>query len=330
MRDINGKWIGWALGDVDPYVYDMKTYLHRKFKWVRDWTPPLVLDKTYDATFTAIVADMQRRYGLPVTGVMNAATQEKCGVWKPQPQVKPWLFTVHGTGQPDPLGPGLPADVARQVLDKYNWQPIGNYPATPFPMWPSIMQGVHELTNQISSKPGKFAMCGYSQGAVVVGQVLKHALMDPGGPLHYRLTDLTKVVFWGNPMRQQGIVTPDNYLPAAPLDTAGILEDRLQGLETAPFKVADYAHAEDMYASVGFDGMSENERAICKIIMGDGWNIFAGPDSIISQIAELMQRPIPEAIAMFRAMVDAGSFFASGTKAHGYNIAPAVDFLRAA
>lgn len=325
---INGRWVGYGLGDVDPKVADMKTFVHRKFAWVRAWSPPLVLDTTYDATFTDVVAEMQRRYGLPATGVMNAATQQKCGYWKPAPQAKPWLFTVHGTGQPDPLGPGLPADTARAVLDKYTWQPIGNYPAAAFPMWPSIMQGVNELTNQISSKPGPFAMAGYSQGAVVVGQALKHALMNPAGALHYRLSDLKKVALWGNPMRERGYVTDDGYLPPAGPDTCGILEDRLEGLRVASFQVADYAHADDMYAAVRDDDMSENERAICKIIMGDGWNVFAGPDSIIAQVAELIQRPIPEAIAMVEAMIDAGTFFATGTRAHGYDIRPAIDFLR--
>jgi hypothetical protein len=194
-------------------------------------------------------------------------------------------------------------------------------------MWPSILQGVDELVAQINGKPGRFAMIGYSQGAVVVGQVLKHQIMNPKGGLHHRLTDLTKVVFYGNPMRQQGIANDDHYLPIATVDTAGILEDRLEGLEHAPFQVADYAHSEDMYAACPFDDLGQDERAICKLIMWN--NVLGGPDSIVAQIVELLQVPIPRALGMIRAVIDAGTFFGSGTKAHGYNIDPAIAFLRA-
>jgi hypothetical protein len=326
---IGGKWVGWGPGDIDVKVQDMKRFLKNKFRWVRDWQPPLDDSTLYDETLTQVVMAMQDRYGLPQSGLMNAETQAKCGFWHPPPTAKPWLYTVHGTGQPDPLGPGLPADTARACLDRYQWQPIGNYPAKPFPMWPSIMAGVDELNLQISSRPGKFSLAGYSQGAIVVGLVLKHALMDPAGGLHHRLNDVQKVVFWGNPMREPGIVADDHWLPPAPAspDWGGILEDRLEGLERAPFQVRDYAHKDDMYANTGFDDMGQDERAICKIVMGN--NVFGGPDSILAQIFELVQAPISRAVAMFNAIMDAGLFFGSQTRAHGYDIGPAIEWLRA-
>ena len=129
-------------------------------------------------------------------------------------------------------------------------------------------------------------------------------------------------------MRQQGIRADDGYLPIAKPDTAGILEDRLEGLEHAPFEIRDYGHADDMYASVGFDDMAEDERAICKIFMGN--NVFCGPDSILAQIFELMTRPVAEIMAMFNAIMDAGLFFLGGTKADGYDIGPATVPARAA
>lgn len=325
MNGPDGKWIGLGLGDTSPEVASFKAFLLKKFQWVRDWPVSLGSSDTFDATLADVVIELQRRYQLPASGVLNYELKVKCGFVKPAPPAKPWLFTVHGTGQPDPLGPGLPADTARAVLDLYQWQPIGNYPATAFPMWPSILQGVSELIAQINGKAGKFALAGYSQGAVVVGQVLKHHIMDPKGSLHHRLPDLTKVVFWGNPMRQPGIQAFDEWIhPIAPPDTGGILEDRLEGLDTATFQVRDYAHEQDMYASCPFDDMGEDERAIAKIIMWN--NVLGGSDSILAQIIELVQRPIPETIAMFRAIVDAGGFFTS--TAHGYNIGPAIEFLR--
>ena len=145
---------------------------------------------------------------------------------------------------------GRLTDLARAVEAKYRWQPIG-YRAAPFPMWPSITQGVAELIGQISTKPGKFALAGYSQGAIVVGQVLKHTIMDPNGALHHRLPDVTKVVCWGNPMRQEGFAAGDDWIwPTANADTGGIMAwDRLDGLESAPFQMRDYAHQGDMYAA---------------------------------------------------------------------------------
>ncbi|QWY79551.1 lysin B [Mycobacterium phage Scout] len=239
-----------------------------------------------------------------------------------------WLFTVHGTGQPDPLGPGLPADTARQVLDLYRWQPIGNYPASAFPMWRSVMDGVRELRVQLRRvlPEDEVNLAGYSQGAMVVAYVLKYDIMNPAGEFHYLLHQVRKVVFWGNPMRQQGIAHDDRWIHriAAP-DTHGIMEDRLEGLEHAPFEVRDYAHDEDMYTSIRDDDMHEYQIAICKIVMrATDW--FIGENSIMHQLIELGQRPIWEGIAAVNAAIDALKF--AGSTAHGYNIGPAVEFLR--
>lgn len=237
-----------------------------------------------------------------------------------------WLFTVHGTGMPDPFGPGLPADTARAVLDLYRWQPIGNYPAAVFPMWDSVQKGRRELNHQISIKPGEINMAGYSQGAVVVGQVLKHDIMNPAGNLHHRLKDVRKVVLWGNPMRQKGIAHDDLCMhQVATPETHGILEDRLEGLEHAPFEVRDYAHEHDMFASVRDDDMHEYQVAVAKVVM-NAWDFWVGPNSVVAQLFELGQRPIWEGIALAQAIIDALKF--AGSTAHGYNIGPAIEFLR--
>ncbi|AGK85970.1 lysin B [Mycobacterium phage Chy4] len=250
---------------------------------------------------------------------------------------KPWLFTVHGTGQPDPLGPGLPADTARDVLDIYRWQPIGNYPAAAFPMWPSVEKGVAELILQIELKLdadpyADFAMAGYSQGAIVVGQVLKHHILPPTGRLHRFLHRLKKVIFWGNPMRQKGFVHSDEWIhPVAAPDTLGILEDRLENLEQYGFEVRDYAHDGDMYASIKEDDMHEYEVAIGRIVMKAS-GFIGGRDSVVAQLIELGQRPITEGIALAGAIIDALTFFARSRMGdkwpHLYNRYPAVEFLR--
>ncbi|AMS01007.1 lysin B [Mycobacterium phage ArcherNM] len=253
---------------------------------------------------------------------------------------KPWLFTVHGTGMADPLGPGLPADVARDVLDIYRWQPIGNYPAAAFPMKPSYDKAIAELVLQIDQKLAgnndEFSMAGYSQGAIAVSYVLKHELINPKGRLHKYVHRLKKVVLWGNPMRQKGFAHSDEWIhPVAAPDTMGIPEDRLEALEQAMkvygFEVRDYAHDGDMYASIKEDDMHEYEVAIGRIVM-EAKGFYGGKDSVVAQLGELAGRPLFEMIAMARAIIDALSFLSKSTQGekwpHLYNRYPAVAFLR--
>lgn len=287
---------------------------------------PLKIDGYFGYDDQAVQAEYERRTGQPIDGVVSDGDLDYLKIARDS-RDRGWLFTVHGTGMPDPLGPGLPADTARAVLDLYNWQPIGNYPASVWPMWPSIMKGAAELRLQIGSKPGRISLAGYSQGAVVVGQVLKHDIMDPKGSLHHRLKDVYKVVLWGDPMRQQGIAHFDEWIhPVAGPDTMGILEDRLEGLESAPFQVRDYAHEGDMYASIKADDMHEYQVAIGRLVM-KATDFWGGENSLVHQLAELTQRPLTEGIAVARAIIDAMGFAADMTK-HGYNIGPAIGFLR--
>ena len=280
--------------------------------------------------------EYERRIGEPQDGVVSDDNLRALGIPVPR-NTRPVFFTVHGTGVADPLAPGLPADTARAVLDLCDWQPIGNYPAAAFPMWPSITKGQAELQYQAGGgddgrwKDRDIWLAGYSQGAIVVGQFLKHDVMDPNGAYHYLLPRIKKVVFWGNPMRQKGIVAFDQWIhEVADADSHGILDDRLEGLENAPFQVRDYGQRKDIYACNHDTDTDEYKRSICKIIMRatDFWN---GPDSIVHQLIELGQRPLQEGIAMAQAIWQAGGFFtALGINSpHAYNMYPAIDFLRA-
>ncbi|UJD20851.1 lysin B [Mycobacterium phage Zimmer] len=276
----------------------------------------------------------QQEYELRTKQVMDGIVSDDdlrgLGIEVPHDD-RPWLFTVHGTGQPNPTGPGLPVDTAMQVMDLYKHQGIGNYPATAFPMWPSIMKGVDELVLQIEQKltgnDDDFAMAGYSQGAMVVAYVLKHYILDPNGRLHKFLGRLKKVIFWGNPMRQKGKADWDGWLEVAPADSHGIFtEDLLEGLEQYDFEVRDYGHKGDMYACNFDTDADEYKRAICKIVMkATDW--FGGPDSLVSQLKELAMRPLPEMIAAATAIISAIQF-GTHMENHNYNIQPAVEFLR--
>src|SRR5262245_54005024 len=107
-----------------------------------------------------------------------------------------------------------------------------------------------------------------------------------------------------------GVGMPDPFGPGLPADTARAVPylykwqpignylakpfpewpSVLEGLEHAPFQIRDYGHADDMYASVGFNDMAEDERTICKIIMGN--NVFRGPDSSNCLVNRTDTRPV--------------------------------------
>ena len=195
-------------------------------------------------------------------------------------------------------------------------------------MKPSIDKGRAETVLQIDSKPGPIALAGYSQGAVVIGQVLKHDIMNPAGRLHHRLPDVRKVVFWGNPMRQQGIAHFDHwkYQVAGP-DTFGIMADRLEGLDDAPFEVRDYAHAGDMYACIR-DREADEWKVMVQRLIFSATDFFGGEDSLVAQLLEWAARPLQETIAAATAGIEAIRFFVN-LEQHAYNRFPAVDFLRA-
>lgn len=272
---------------------------------------PLRADGYFGYDDADVQREYERRTNQPVDGIVSEADLVALGVIAP-PAAKPTLFTVHGTGVT--MWDGPPADTARAVLHKYHWQPIGNYPAQPFPMWPSIQLGVAELRLQINRYPGPFALAGYSQGAIVTSLVYKYDIANPRGILHHRLKDLKKAVTWGNPMAEHG---------ASPNST-GIMDDRL---ENTPTWWRDYCNKGDIYCDNPSNDSGEYSTAICKIVMGHDW--WRGRDSIISQIIELGLNPIQEGMAMLDAIVKAGLFFANGTSAHlRYDITPAINYLK--
>ena len=320
-----------GLNDRGPHVRKWREVMARRFAGYAREVGELAPGDEYGPRAVAWQKVYERRTNQPVDGIVSDDDLWALAISPgPQSNTLPWLFTVHGTGMADPLGPGLPADTARAVLDKYRWQPIGNYPAAAFPMKPSIDKGRAELVAQIEQRlrgnNDNAALAGYSQGAVVVGQVLKHDIMAPAGRLHQYLPRIRRVVLWGNPMRQKGIAADDRWIhPIAPPDSFGIMEDRLEGLESAPFEVRDYAHAGDMYASVRERDADEYKVMIQKIVFS-ATDFFVGEDSVVSQLREFTARPLEEGIAAATAAIDALKFFTNS--AHGYNIGPAIEFLR--
>lgn len=224
--DVNGKWVGYGLGDVSTTVQDMKAYLLGMFA---SYAGPLQasLDAggaaamTYDSAMFDVVTEMQTRYGdnskvnpdLVINGVMNFSWQIRCGFVKP-PKVT--IFTAQGTGvdmwnagSPQPYGIALA--IAAALPGKVMVQPIGNYPAsiTGPAMGASAEMGRTELKRMMGagSGPGPVYLSGpcagifYSQSAIFGSHWWRDDILSEDGDLHHRQDDVLFVITEGNPLR---------------------------------------------------------------------------------------------------------------------------------
>lgn len=330
-------WIGWQPGMSGPPVAAAKKALKRKFSYAKALDDTPFFDWALQA---ALITYQQKKNATAYTpklrtdGVLDYQTQVALGiVAPPKPKKAGTLFTVHGTGQPDPLGPGYPADVARAVLDVWNWQPIGNYSAQAFPMNVSVQQGLAELKVQIRNHPGPIALAGYSQGAIITSMCWKHSILDPRGELHDRLPDVIAAVNWGNPCRELGVANGNRQEGVPVPEGRGISDDLL---ENTPSWWFDYAHGgnssfgRDIYTDTPDDDTGEHMTAVFKTVQDASG--FIAPGGLLAQIGQMFTNPVAELPAVFRAIYFGGAFITTqpfATFPHcNYNLQPAIDYLR--
>lgn len=337
--ELAGKYIGIGLGDASEEVGRIRDFMRRKFPAYAGNLPDTrTRDNVplYDAPMTQAVLHMQSVYRdqgrlnpVLVNGVVGLSTKVVMGYLPADKfEIRPMLFTVCGTGVPWWVGPD--ADTARALDTRYKWQPIG-YRATAFPMEPSIEEGKRELLNQLNIWRAQveaygFSLASYSQGAVIASETWEFMKRSN----HWAVPHFLKSVTWGNPSRELGKVY-DDFAPGQKVagpNTSGVayITDRLHD---TPLTWRDYAHAGDLYAAVEQNGpAAQDKTAIWRIVRDQ--NLFTGPDTLLQQFLELAQEPLPNAIGMFKAMMDAGMFFGGGLTQHtSYNPQPAIDFLRA-
>lgn len=275
---------------------------------------------------------------LRTDGVLDWATQLALGVVSPNPPAGRFPFgnpvrrgvilTVQGTGVDMWSGP--PADTARALQDVFYWQPVGNYPASPFPMRQSYLAGIEELVVQCRLHAGKpKVLAGYSQGAIVTSRVWKHEVSRPGGRLYDLRDEFVASVTWGNPDRELG-VAHGNALDGIPVpEGRGITDDRMV---STPSWWLDFAHGansrfgRDLYTDTVDGDVGEYGTAIWKIVEGMK---LTGVDGLLEQVLEIVERPLVEVVSMFQEITHAGAFFFSGTGPHvNYDVSSAVRFLR--
>lgn len=106
-----------------------------------------------------------------------------------------------------------PEDIARNVFykgldpDVFKYVFVQGYANIIKPMGPSVAQGIEILSGYIADTtltPGKFAVIGTSQGALIASQVAKKLI---SGEIN-RLSDCIGFFHYGNPARQAGRAFP--------------------------------------------------------------------------------------------------------------------------
>lgn len=319
MKNDSGAWIGWGLGDVDPKVAEIQKFLAAKFA---SYAGHLVPTGTYDQATADVVAEMQRRYGLPATGVFDYASQVKSGFYKPAPKNLPLFFTVEGHQSDMFRGPVADTATILEQEGRVIHRPTGyNNGAIPF----DNLSGENELARRISQTVQDdgvqfpagtpFVIGGFSQGAIIVTDFIVNHLL-PGCDLAWRAKDCLGVLMYGNPCRSKGSVAPWSRGQAGPAANAGmepIARLDLLGI-TPPFPIMDVYRKGDIFADnePGIEGQIKSAIYLA-VARGD---IFSDPFSICAQIAQAFVVPVDYVMGAFWAIVSGVGFLAAQPSPH--------------
>jgi hypothetical protein len=252
------------------------------------------------------------------------------------------LLTCAGTAVS--MWDGFPAETARALGDEqFLFQPIyygTNGIPDAFPMLPSRRSGEAELRRQIHQHPGRIAILGYSQGAMVAAATAR-AMLDPADDLHGRLKDLTCVITWGDPMRAPNVARGNEFVgEPVPKELDGFVTGGIAGLEnltpeqTDQLNLISFAHDLDLYSSapVGLDmahlpevGHIENTiyQVIQEVTVADVWEV-------VKIVAEAIFCPFAILVPLVQAIFNAGQFFLAGMNSphYTYTIDGAVKYLQ--
>jgi hypothetical protein len=308
MKDANGKWVGWGLGDVDPKVAQIQTFLAKKF---HSYAGALVATGVYDAATAAAVATMQTKYGLPSTGIFDYASQLKSGFIKPAPAPRTPFFTVEGHMSDMWAGPAAGTAEVLEAEGRVVHLPTGyNNGALPF----DNKSGEVELTNRVNTfaPPGtKFLIAGFSQGSMVVTDYLINELIGSD-----REKDCLGVLLYGNPSRSKGSVAPWSRAQAGPAENAGMEpKSRLDLLGLKPsFQVMDVYRKGDMFSDNEPTEQGALKSACYEAIARSN---FFSQFSIAAEIAQAFMKPVDFVIGVFQAIFSALGFLANqGSNPH--------------
>lgn len=318
-------WVGLGLGDSSEEIRAIKAFLRTKFSYARELKDTSV----FDEQMVAVVAEMQSRYqaagkiGAHTPGIINVETKYAMG-YLPRPvKPKPVVFTVEGHLASMWMGPAADTGRALEVEGVCRWQPVG-YDNVSLPFRNDT--GVRELKRLLSDRdllpPGTpWGMCIYSQGGIVGSRVWLEDIAPAHGSLHWRLKDWRATIAYGNPYRQNGVVAEWVTDPARP-GTQGISPFRMT--QTPP-SWKEVAHRGDLYAENRPNAAGEHKSAIYLAVQ----NQWSGhPDSLLSQVIEIAQRPLPEMLAVIEAVANGVMFVGNSAPHYRFDLRPPIDHMR--
>ena len=334
---IGGVWV-LGPGDSSEEIRKIKTFMKRMYAsycWHLNDTDSDA-GRLYDGALTDVVnaqtmigavKEMQRRLGLPISGVIGYSLKIRMGYLKVE---VPVLHTVEGFRSDMWFGPAAECGRVLEREGKVRWRPVG-YDSAAFPLNRGRDQARAELVNRINQHPGKFGIACYSLGADAASLVLKYDLAPGGTPdgipkgvLAHRRADLTRAVAFGNPRREVGNVRPGQQNPPPP-NTGGISNDRL--VNTPPWWW-EFVHDDDLYSDNDPTTQAgENKTSVYQLIMADP---FRGPDSLLAQLLETVVNPVSGLVGLFMAIFD-GIKFGTNQRPHMFgaeDVGAAIAHLR--
>ena len=193
------------------------------------------------------------------------------------------------------------------MLDPKLWDPVRiDYPASTLGMNLSVATGVNNVVAAIKSRPGPFALGGYSQGAMVMSDVVTKELVSTSGRLHSRLGDCLGCVTFGNPFRQVNSVYPSGTwsgswdVPGSTTGGHGAFPDSLR-MTSTPSWFWNFVNKDEIITSVGDSQDGLYESAAAAFITGYGNFLTNGAffSSIPAEILTLLGNLIGGTIGTF-------------------------------
>jgi len=306
----------YELGASGPEIEYWQAWFLRMY---RAYAP--VKDGVYGEGDVAAVNEMQRRLGLPQTGIFDETTASAAGYTAPPPNLLPIMFTVEGHTSNMFAGPV--ADTATQLESEglCHHQPIGyNNGALPF----DNDSGIHELARLVGAttmdngvpfpQGTPWSMGIYSQGAIV-GSYFFFRFLQPGQPLAWRTPDLKGVLTYANPCRQTDSIAPWARPLVRATGTHGLDPNQrfgLPGFPTKPDNWVDVYREGDIFAENGDDQASAAKAAVYEAVMND----WTGTASLAGQIVATFHAPLLEVIAVIEAIISGAVFVASNPNPH--------------
>lgn len=342
MKNTQGAWVGWGLGDVGPKVADIQKFLARRYAKTAG---SLVATGTYDQATADVVAKLQRnliangKYKGAANGVLNYDTQVALGYVKAAPVPAPKVIGFSVEGHMSDMWRGPVADTFTILANEHrlHHQPTG-YENGSIPF--NNASGTNELARFYRSerlddgtpfpRGTKSVLGDFSQGGIVVTDFVINYLL-PGCELDWRTPDILGRLSYGNPTRNAGSVAPWSRAQAGPAQNTGldplIRFDKL-GL-VSPFPQMDVYRKGDIFSDNEPTAEGEIKAAIYQFVArGD---IFSNPTSVVAQIADAFKVPLDYVWAAFEAIISGLGFLVKqGDNPHysPYNLDGGLNWLR--